>query len=40
MGTEQRMKNYLDEKYPDLYADANREFYFQMVEFDKKKLMK
>ena len=37
---EQRFKNYLDEKYPEIYENANKEFYYQMVDFDKKRLAK
>ncbi len=33
------MKNYYDEKYPDIYQDAQKEFYYQMVTYDHKKLV-
>ena len=36
----QRFKNYLDEKYPDLYENSQKEFYHQMVDADLYKLIR
>ena len=38
LGPEMRFKNYLDEKYPEIYRNANKEFYYQMADYDHKKL--
>ena len=40
LSQEQRVKNDLDDRYPDIFENSDSEFYYQLVQFDLKKACK